>query len=76
MKKALGILMLVLTIAMVFTGWSGAASTPAKIDIKVGTGGDIIPFAYVDKSGTLVGYEIEMIQLVGKRLINPSFPPF
>jgi ABC-type amino acid transport substrate-binding protein len=68
MKKALGIFVLVLTIAVVFTGWSGAASTPAKIDIKVGTGGDIIPFAYVDKSGTLVGYEIEMVQLMGKEM--------
>lgn len=68
MKRALGVLMLVCAVVMLSPGWSGAAGPAAKMDIKVGTGGDIIPFAYVDKSGKLVGYEMEMIEVMGKEM--------
>lgn len=47
-----------------------ASPTPAQTVVKVGTMGTYEPFSYVDASGKLTGYDLEVLRLV--ETVDPS----
>jgi len=43
------------------------AAEPAKIKIKVGTNAEYPPFEYVDESGNIVGFDVDLIKALAER---------
>ncbi|MCD6290109.1 MAG: basic amino acid ABC transporter substrate-binding protein [Anaerolineae bacterium] len=76
----MGSVMLVLILVLVAAGCappatpvapaeSGAQATkaPAKVTIKVGMNAEYPPFEYVDKSGNIVGFDVDLIKTLAER---------
>lgn len=74
MKKKIIIISSLLVVALALTGCGkvneltgdGQNSTPKITTVKVGTMGTYEPFSFVDKNGTLTGYDIEVLHLIEK----------
>jgi polar amino acid transport system substrate-binding protein len=57
------ILVLVIILALVLTGCQKASE-----GLKVGTSADYPPYEYIDESGNLVGFDIELMEEIAKRM--------
>lgn len=68
--------MALLTIGMALAGCN--ASSDAKADsktktIKVGTGNDALPYAYLDENGEYDGYDVAVVKAIAKKLPEYTF---
>lgn len=66
-KIFIAILTLTLTMG-VLTGCGSSDSDDEKTVINVGTAGTIAPFTYTDKSGELVGYDVDLLKAIFEKL--------
>lgn len=72
MKKIWVGILLIVGMTMVLGGCSDEKSSkkpaePAKV-IKAGMNPDFAPFEFVDKDGKMVGFDVDLIQAVGKQM--------
>ncbi len=73
MKKRYWLITFLVLISIIFTACGGSKQSHLeKIKqagvIKVGTSADYPPFEYIDESGNITGFDIELMEEIGKRL--------
>ena len=68
MKKNSWVFVLLVTVVVLWGGFAQAASVMEKDTIVAGTSGSYPPFEFHDKTGALVGFDIDLANEVGKRL--------
>ncbi len=73
MKRFLGLMSLVVLVSLLLTSCGGASGShldtiKAAGVIKIGTSADYPPFEYIDEGGNRVGFDIELMEEVAKRL--------
>ncbi|MDE1655726.1 transporter substrate-binding domain-containing protein [Actinotignum sanguinis] len=78
MKKIFKVLAAGLAAVTVLSGCGAKKDSLAQIEetgkIKVGIEGTFVPYGYHDKSGKLVGFEVEIAQLIAQDLgVEPEF---
>lgn len=75
MKRIVVFVSLLVAVSLVLAGCEGASSTASHLDaikeagvIRVGTSADYPPFESVDENGNKVGFDIELMEEIAKRL--------
>lgn len=63
----------VIAVALLHNNGKSSGSSSKVQTIKVGSGNDAQPFAYLDKSGKPVGMDIALIQAIDKKLPQYKF---
>lgn len=73
MKRFLGLMSLVVLVSLLLASCGGASGSHLDAIkqngvIKVGTSADYPPFEYIDESGNRVGFDIELMEEIARRL--------